>query len=197
MEKLVKISERLKKCGYNTEIFETGSLAAQSIYEVVKGKTVGLGNSMTLAKIGIPETLHEYAKEVFPHLPGQAGENERNALTADYYLCSANALSMEGHIVNIDGTGNRTGATCFGPGHIIYVVGKNKITDTLEDALARAKQTAVKLAKHFNRKTPCAKTGKCENCLSPECVCSITTIHRKKPYGIDISIYLVNEDIGL
>ena len=152
---------------------------------------------MTLECLGLLESLKRNAKEVFFHLPGGAGEAERKALTADFYLTSANAISMDGHIVNIDGTGNRVAATCFGPKQVIYVVGKNKITETLDDAMIRAKNTAVKLAKYFGRRTPCVKTGKCEDCLSTECICSITTIHRKKPYGINISVFLINEELGL
>lgn len=118
-------------------------------------------------------------------------------MTADYYLTSANAISLDGNIVNIDGTGNRTAATCFGPKNLIYVIGKNKIANTLEDAMNRAKCSAVELAKRYNRKTPCVVTGKCENCVSPECICAVTTIHRKKPYGINITVILINEDLGI
>jgi hypothetical protein len=100
-------------------------------------------------------------------------------------------------IIELIRTGNRIAATCFGPGKVIYIVGANKITEDMESAMARAKNTAVALAKHFERKTPCVVTGKCEDCLSAECVCSITTIHRKKPYGADISVFLINGVYGL
>ena len=193
MDKLELLTERLTKCGFKVELFESGDLASKKIYKIINGHSVGIGSSMTLEKLGIKTSLKNYAKEVFPHLPGQVGDDERRALTADYYLCSANAISMNGHIVNIDGTGNRVAATCFGPKHMIYLIGKNKITDTLEDALNRAKETAVQLAKYFNRKTPCVKTGECSECLSKESICAITTIHRKKPYGIDISVFLIKD----
>ncbi len=197
MDSLKSLSERLRKCGYKVEIFKSGRDASKRLYETVNGHTVGTGSSMTLDKLGIKTTLKNYAKKVYPHIPGDTGNDDRMALTADYYLCSANAISMNGHIVNIDGKGNRVAATCFGPKHVIYLIGKNKITDTLEDALDRAKETAVQLAKYYNRKTPCVKTGQCSECLSKESICAITTIHRKKPYGIDISVYLIDEEIGL
>jgi hypothetical protein len=197
MEKLQRLSGKLKKRGFDAEVFESGAAVCRRICEIINGHSVGFGGSMTIARLGLHAALKDYAKKVFPHLPGGAGEDERNALTADFYLTSANAISMDGHIVNIDGTGNRVAATCFGPQRVIYIIGKNKITETLEYAMQRAKDTAVKLAQHYKRKTPCVKTGKCESCLSPQCVCSITTIHRKKPYGINLSVFLVNQDYGL
>ena len=197
MNRLLQLSKILNKRGFETEIFQSGDLASKRVSELVKGHTVGMGSSMTLQSLGIIESIQSCASKLFLHTPGQAGEAERNALTADYFLTSANAISMDGHIVNIDGTGNRVAATCFGPKQVIYLIGKNKITETLDDAIIRAKDTAAKLSKRLNRRTPCVKTGKCEDCLSPDCICSITTIHRKKPYGINLSVFLINEDLGL
>lgn len=197
MEQLHRLSKKLHIRGYNTEIFKHGKLAVEKLYELIQNHTVGFGGSMTLKKLNVINNLDIYAKNVFYHLPGQAGDDERKALTADFYLTSVNAVSLDGHIVNIDGTGNRTAATCFGPKEIIYFIGKNKITPTLEKAIFRAKDTAVKLAKYYKRNTPCVKTGKCEDCLTSECICSITTIHRKKPAGIKSTVFLINEELGM
>ncbi len=197
MNKLLSLSMVLKKRKYAVEIFETGKEAKDKACAIVRNRSVGFGSSMTLEQIGLLKELEAHAGKVYSHRPGQAGDNERNSLTADFYLTSANAVSMDGYIVNIDGTGNRVAATCFGPGNLIYFIGKNKITESLDSALLRAKETAVKLAKKFNRKTPCVITGQCENCLSPECVCSITTIHRKMPYGLKGYVFLINENLGL
>ena len=197
MGNLDELCKVLNCHGFDAEVFRDKEQVVNRVFEMVKGHSVGYGGSMTLRNLGIIERLGEYAGRVFSHLPGGAGEDERNALTADFYLASANAVSMDGQIVNIDGTGNRVSATCFGPGRIIYVVGKNKVVSDLDDALAWAKYTAVKLAKYYERKTPCVKTGKCENCYSPDSICSITTIHRKKPSGIDVSVFLVDEELGL
>lgn len=197
MEKLQLLANNLRRRGFEVEVYESVDFVSKRICEIVGKATVGLGSSMTLESLGIYDSLKSLATKVFYHLPGGAGDMERKALTSDYYLTSANAVSMDGHIVNIDGTGNRVSATCFGPQKVIYVVGKNKLAPSLEDALIRAKETAVRLAKHFDRKTPCVKTGKCEDCLSKECVCSITTIHRRKPNGINIAVFLINENLGL
>lgn len=197
MQQLEQLSKVLKKRGYESEVFPSGSLVSERICKMVKDHTIGFGNSMTIRRLGLPDSVKNYAKTSFTHIPGGAGQEERRALTADYYLTSANAISMDGHIVNIDGTGNRVAATCFGPGRVIYLIGKNKITETLDEAMKRAKEVAVKLAQYYHRKTPCAITGRCEDCLSAECICSITSIHRKKPYGVDISVFLINEELGL
>ena len=194
---LKKLKDNLKRRGYDVEIFNSSEELINKIDLLLEDKTAGYGSSMTLKELGIIDMINQRAKKVYRHQPGGHGEEEKAALTADLFFTSANAVSSRGEIVNIDGTGNRVSATCFGPGRVIYVIGTNKVTDSFESAMERAKDTAVKLAKHFGRKTPCVKTGKCENCLSTECVCAVTTIHRKKPYGTDISVFLINGDYGL
>ncbi|KMQ52789.1 protein of unknown function DUF1121 [Chitinispirillum alkaliphilum] len=197
MDRLNRLRDVLNRHGFEAEVFKTKEDASGKILETVKGCTVGFGGSMTLRSMGVIDKLKDCAKTVFSHLPGGAGEDERNALTSDYYLTSANAVSEDGQIVNIDGTGNRVSATCFGPARIIYVIGKNKIVEDLSDAMARSKFAAVKLAKYYERNTPCVKTGRCENCYSSGCICSITTIHRRKPNGIDVSVFLIDEELGM
>ncbi len=196
MEKLIILSRALNRRGFETELFPSGKTACMRLLEMVQDHTVGYGGSLTLENLDILKDIGAYAKEVFTHLPGRFDNEERQALRTDFFLTSANAVSMDGQIVNIDGTGNRVAATCFGPGRVIYLIGRNKIVPTLEDALLRAKEAAVKVAKRNQRKTPCVKSGKCEDCLSPECVCSITVIHRRKPYGIEISVFLIDEELG-
>ena len=156
---------------------------------------VGIGNSMTLKELEITRFLS--SKTVYERNLAGSNEDERKALHADIYFTSANAVSYDGQIINIDGTGNRVAATCFGPKHVVFVIGKNKIAKSLEDAIERAQNAAVALAKKYGRKTPCTVTGKCEDCLVPECICAVTTIHRKQLYGNKISVVLVNEVLGL
>ncbi len=158
---------------------------------------IGMGNSLTLDAMGIKHIFSERGYAVYQHSPSSTKHETEKALLADLYLTSANAISSDGQIVNIDGTGNRVAATCYGPKEVIYVIGKNKITQTLDEAIKRARNiAAVQNAKRYNRKTPCVITGKCEDCLSPECICSIITVHRKRPYGLKTTIILVNEELG-
>jgi hypothetical protein len=197
MEPLSELSKTLTRRGYEAEVLASGAVAVDRVHDLIRGHSVGVGSSLTLRTLRLTETMQEHASAVFLHTAGEAGASERSALTADYFLTSANAVSMDGHIVNIDGTGNRIAATCFGPQHVIYLIGRNKIVDTLDQAMTRAKDAAVKLAKHYQRKTPCVTTGKCEDCLSPQCICAVTAIHRRKPAGARMSVFLIDEDLGI
>jgi len=197
MEILTKLAANLNRRGFQAMVIDSRESIAEYILPLIKGKSVGIGNSMTIKNLGLIEIIKNEAKECYTHLPGKSGSSERNALLSDIYLTSANAISIDGQIVNIDGTGNRVAATCFGPRQVIYLIGQNKIASNLNDAIERAKQVAVKLASQYKRKTPCVKTNKCTDCLSPDCICSITTIHRKNPYGNKIIVLLINESLGL
>ncbi|HBF37826.1 MAG TPA: lactate utilization protein [Firmicutes bacterium] len=200
-EELAALQETFQRRGFQVEICENIAQAAKVVHEMIDkvtpAPTIGFGNSMTVKSAGLQESLAQVAKDTYIHALVGTAESDKKALTADFYLTSANAVSMDGHIVNIDGNGNRTAATCFGPKQVIYLIGKNKITQTLDEAMQRAKKAAVLNAKRYNKKTPCAVTGKCENCLSPDCVCSVTTIHRKKPLGVQMTLIFIDEEAGL
>lgn len=197
MNEFETVIKSLKRCGYRVTLFDTARDAKEYLLKTCAGKRVGISSSMSLSSMGFPESLEGITEELYRHEKGEHGQPEHDALTADIYLTSANGISKAGHIVNIDGTGNRVGATIFGPKEVVYIIGKNKIVDTLPEALDRAKSTAVTMASMFKRKTPCAVTQECSECHSPECLCSVTSIHRRKPTGIDITILLINEELGL
>lgn len=198
---LVALKEQCIKRGFNAVVCNDKREAVTFIskaFPLSNDMIVGMGSSLSLEALGIKEMLADKVAAIYHHVPGSSDDDTRKALLADIYLTSANAISNDGQIVNIDGTGNRTAATCYGPKQVIYVIGKNKIAGSLEGAIDRARNTAaVKNAKRYNRKTPCAVTGKCGDCLSPDCICSIMTIHRKQPYGLKATVILVNEELGL
>jgi L-lactate utilization protein LutB len=193
--------KNFEKRGFSAFACDDSKHATELVNEILsKGMTVssiGVGNSETIRTLGLYENFQTFTKNVYIHSPVGTEETDRKSLAADYYFTSANAVTREGEIINIDGTGNRTAATCFGPKNVIYIIGKNKIVNNLNDASSRAKATAVKLAKKYNLKTPCVSTGKCEECSSPESICAVTTIHRKKPFGTNITIIIVNENLGI
>ena len=202
-EQLEKLKETLIKKHFDAVVCADSRAAISCAAGILAGfaglSSVAAGNSETLRQLGLFDVFTQYSPKVFAHKPGGATiEEDREALTSDIYFCSANALSMDGHIVNIDGTGNRTAATCFGPKKLVYIIGRNKVVPTLDDALIRARNTAAAgVAKKYGRKTPCTATGECSDCNAPECVCAVTTIHRRKPHGIDITVLLVDEDLGI
>ena len=118
------------------------------------------------------------------------------AFTADVYLSSANAISEDGVIVNIDGNGNRVAAITWGPKKVIFVIGMNKVAQTVEAALARARSTASPTnAARFEIKTPCQADGVCHNCNSPESICNYVHFLRNSPRGKH-TVVLVGEELG-
>jgi hypothetical protein len=116
----------------------------------------------------------------------------------DLFISATNALTLSGCLVNIDNTGNRVGAMAFGPKKAIVVAGRNKIVDgSIEDAIRRVKERAAPPnAKRLQYKTPCATTGFCSDCSSPERICRIVTIIEKSPKRSDLRVLVVNEDMG-
>ena len=195
---LMVLKKNLTKRGFHAYVCSDSQMAISLITEKLLNENdviVGIGNSMSLNEIGLADKLSP--RTVYKRNMAGSGEDERKALLTDIYFTSANAVSYDGQIVNIDGTGNRVAATCFGPKHVVFVIGKNKIAETLELAIERAQNAAVALAKKYGRKTPCTVTDKCEHCLVPECICAVTAIHRKNLYGNKISVVLIDEVLGL
>jgi hypothetical protein len=118
-------------------------------------------------------------------------------MTCDLFLCSANAITMNGEVVNIDGVGNRVNASVFGPGKVIMVAGYNKIVEDVPEAIKRIKNVASPLnARRLNIDVPCAKIGKCVDCNSPNRICRAVVIHERRPTLTDILIILVGEELG-
>ena len=121
----------------------------------------------------------------------------KRCLTADVFLCGANGLSLDGQMVSVDGNGNRVAAMAYGPDSVIVIAGMNKVCDTLDDAMVRARTVAAPMnQQRFCRKTPCTVTGSCGNCKSPECICNQILITRNcRPAG-RIKFVLVGEELG-
>ncbi|HEY8909074.1 MAG TPA: lactate utilization protein [Desulfosporosinus sp.] len=203
-QKCQKAVAALGKKGF-TAIFCREKQAAYDyiIREASDANTVGLGGSLTVASLNVAEKLKELGKELFNHnMPGLSPEEKlatlRRQPTCDLYLTGTNAITLTGSLVNIDGLGNRVGSMGFGPKKVIVVVGRNKVVADTEDALKRIKTYAAPPnAKRLNYNTPCAKTGFCTDCDSPERICRITTIIEYKPRLTDIRVLVINEDMGL
>ena len=122
----------------------------------------------------------------------------KQCLGADVFLTGANAISLDGQMVNIDGNGNRVAAIVYGPDSVIVIAGMNKVTDTLESAVTRARTVAAPMNKQrFDTPTPCAVTGACADCKSEACICNQILITRNcRPAG-RIKFILVGEELGL
>lgn len=195
MQKIVK---NFEKKGYEVLVFDTAAQAADYLADTVKDTTVGIGGSQTVKDIGVYERLCENNK-VYWHWMENTMEVRKQANSAKVYLVSANGVSENGDIVNIDGCGNRIAATAFEAEHLIYIIGTNKIVPTLEDAIWRARNVAAPPnAKRLNKKTPCAVKGdKCYDCASPDRICKVMSVNMCKPDAVDkAEVIIINESLG-
>ena len=199
-EKCVK---NLKKHGFDAHFVSTPDEAKDLILGMVSGyETFGFGGSDTTRSLGILEKLKVDEKTVYDHW--QTGLTKEEDLEirlqqgrCDCFLCSANAISATGEIINVDGIGNRTDAMTFGPKKVIIAAGMNKVTPDLESALTRVRDVAGPMrAKSLGMETPCAETGICSDCDSPQRICRITVILHRKPMMTDISVILINHPMG-
>ncbi len=183
-----RVLEALQKRGYETMFVEEATAAATRILsEANDYKSVGWGGSETIKALGVREKLTAVGKEVRDH-----------ATDVELFLLSANAVTADGRLVNIDGSGNRIAASIFGPKRVVYVIGRNKLVDGgLDDAIARIKREACPPnARRLGRKTPCALTGVCTDCDSPERMCKVTAVFDRPPTHTSTLVILVNEDLG-
>jgi hypothetical protein len=203
--KCLKTVEALNKNGFEAVYFDTAEKAAEYIVREAESATsIGFGGSMSVSDLKVQERLAEGGKEILNHgRPGLSPEERQEVMRrqhrCDLFLSGTNAVTVSGILVNIDAIGNRVGSMFFGPGKVIVVAGRNKIVEgDVGDAIKRAKEWACPSnARRLNYRTPCAETGQCVDCSSPERICRVTTIIEKKPKYTDLRILVVNENMGL
>ncbi len=198
----LKTVDALKKNGFNAIYASTTQEAVSIALNLVpKNATVGVGGSVTIRELGIVDTLESRGNVLFDHYKCKTDEEieaaRKGQLTCDVFFASSNALTLDGKLVNIDGMGNRVAAMIYGPGHVILIVGAQKISDNLDQAIARIKTKAAPLNTiRLNRKTPCSVTGVCHDCNSEDRICNITTIIEKRPKNTPFTVIVVGEEIG-
>ncbi len=201
---IAEVMANLKKHGFQASFAETAADAKDMVLGLISpGAPVGVGGSVTIRQLNLIEILRQQGHEVYDHWqPGLSPEEIREIklhhLTSPFFLTSTNALTQDGKLVNIDNTGNRVAAMIFGPQHVIVVAGKNKIVANVEQALKRIKEeVAPENTRRRGDKTPCAVTGKCEDCESPHRLCRVTSILERKTKGIKtFSVIIVGETLG-
>lgn len=174
---------------------------AKALELIPQGASVGWGGAMSAQQIGLIDAVKAGNYRLIDRDTAETSQ-EREALmkqcfTADVFLCGANALSLDGQMVSIDGTGNRLAAIVYGPEKVLVVAGMNKVCDTLEDAMTRARTVAAPMNKQrFAVQTPCEVTGACADCKSEGCICNQILITRNcRPNG-RIKFILVGEELG-
>lgn len=165
------------------------------------GASVGWGGAFSAEQIGLLGAVRAGNYRAIDRdqgsTPAEQAKIMKQCLSGDVFITGANALSLDGQMVNIDGNGNRVAAIVYGPESVIVVAGMNKVADTLEDAVKRARTVAAPMNKQrFDSKTPCEVTGACADCRSDGCICNQILITRNcRPAG-RIKFILVGEALG-
>lgn len=165
---------------------------------IPKGSSISMGGCMSAREIGLTDALKNGE---YDFIDRDAYEDGRQAMLmaydADYFLAGANGMTQDGVIVNIDGNSNRVSAIAQGPKHVLFIVGMNKICDDVDGAMKRARNVAAPInAQRFGLSTPCAKTGSCMNCKSPDTICCQFLITRYSRHTDRIHVILVNDNLG-
>ena len=196
------LTKALSSRRFLPEVYDTAEEAKRAALEIIGMKSVGIGGSATVRDMKLAEALQENGNEVYWHwlAAKEAKQAARDkALNADVYMCSTNALTMDGRLVNIDGTGNRLAGMIYGPKTVILAVGRNKLVKDYDEAIARIKRDACgPNARRQGFQTPCALTNECHDCRPPVRMCNVTAIteypsRRHAAYRI----ILIDQDMGL
>ena len=195
-QKVIKGLESRNMSGYYAEDRET---ALQKALELIpEGSSVTMGGGVSVAEIGLVKALKEGN---YNFIDRNEYEDKRAAMLlaydADVFLASANAVTEDGVLVNIDGNANRVSAMAYGPKKLVLIVGMNKVCDDVDGAMKRARSVAATTnAQRFGLSTPCAKTGACMNCKSPDTICCQFLITRFSRHTGRIHVILVNDNLG-
>ena len=195
-QKVIKGLESRNMQGYYAASKEEALKTALSL--IPEGSSVTMGGSMSANEIGLVDALKSGN---YNFIDRDAAPDRRAAMLlaydTDFFLASVNAMTDDGILVNIDGNSNRVSAICHGPKHVIFIVGMNKVCGDLDGAMKRARNVAAPInAQRFGLSTPCAKTGKCMDCKSPDTICCQFLITRFSRHAGRIHVILVNDNLG-
>lgn len=206
--RLEALKGQLEKNNFTVDVVdrlaEARPLVLEKILPARNPKSVSWGGSMTFVASGLYEALRtrrdlEVIDTFEKGIPAEEMlERRRRALLVDLFFTGTNAVTEDGRLVNLDMYGNRVGAITFGPRAVVLLMGRNKLVPDLESAFHRVKEYAAPVnAMRLDKKTPCVKTGVCQDCSSAERICNHWTVTAKCfPRG-RIHIVLINEDCGI
>ena len=195
---LENAKKNLEARGFTARVFSTAAEAVAYLDGAIDGATVAFGGSITLQQIGLKEKLETHNDVTWHWTDGP--EAQAKAMKAQIYIASANGLAETGEIINIDGAGNRVAGTLYGHERVYFVIGRNKLAPTYEEALWRARNIAApKNAQRLGKKTPCAVKGdRCYDCKSPERICRGLVVLWRPMMRMEqaTEVILVDEDLG-
>lgn len=176
---------------------------AKTLSYIEEGSSVTWGGSMSISEIGLMDAVKNGNYEIIDRSVAKNYDEQREifskAVLADYYLMSSNAITLDGELINIDGTGNRVACLTYGPKNVIMIVGMNKVANDVEDGIKRVRNFASPPnTLRLGLKTPCSMTGRCGNCYGDTCICSQIVVTRRQSAAMRgrIKIILVGESLG-
>ena len=191
-EKVIKGLQSRNMTGYYAETREQAKQIALSL--IPEGSSIAMGGTMSAVEIGLVDALKSGN---YHFIDRSAPGAKLAAYDADFFLSSANAMTDDGVLVNIDGNANRVSCIANGPKHVLFIVGMNKITNDIDSAMKRARNVAAPInAQRFGLETPCSKLGTCMNCKSPDTICCQFLITRYSRHKDRIHVILVNDNLG-
>ncbi len=198
------VIEALKRNRMQASFVPRAEQVAEKVLAMIPPQSsVALGGSMTLFQTGVIDALRQAPVQLIDRFekglsPEQTRDRLRRGLTADYFLAGVNGITEQGELVFVDASGTRVGPILFGPGKVILVAGCNKIVPNLAYAQERIRHyVAPTNARRLGRKTPCAQTGQCADCDSPERICNATVVIHKQADAQRLHLVLVGEELGL
>lgn len=177
------------------------SALQKAIDLIPKGASIGWGGSITLEETGVMDFIKNGDYKIINRDLATTPDEQRKIYgeicCSDFFLMSTNAITLDGELINIDGRGNRVAFLCYGPQNVLILAGMNKVVSNIEEGLNRGRNIAAPPnAIRINRKTPCAITGKCEDCYSPDCMCGQFVITRRSGVPNRIKVILIGEELG-
>ena len=181
--------------GYYAEDKETA--LKQALELIDEGSTISMGGCVSAHEIGLVQALEEGNYRYLDRAKMEPREALLAAYDSDVFLSSANAMTNDGILVNIDGNSNRVSCIAQGPKKVIFIVGMNKICADLDSAMKRARNVAAPInAQRFDIQTPCKETGRCFDCKSMDTICCQFLITRFSRHAGRIHVILVNDELG-
>ena len=176
---------------------------AKALSYIEEGSSVTWGGSMSISEIGLMDAVKNGNYEIIDRSVAKNYDEQREifskAVLADYYLMSSNAITLDGELINIDGTGNRVACLTYGPKNVIMIVGMNKVVNDVEDGIKRVRNFASPPnTLRLGLKTPCSMTGRCGDCYGDTCICSQIVVTRRQSAAMRglIKIIIVGESLG-
>jgi len=195
-EKVIRGLESRNMEGFYAETKEDALKKALEL--IPEGSSIGMGGCMSAIEIGLVDALKT---DKYKFIDRDRMEDKRKAMMdsydADFFISSANAMTEDGILINVDGNSNRVSTICQGPRQVIFIIGMNKVCSDVDSAMKRARNVAAPInAQRFGLATPCSKTGSCMDCKSPDTICCQILITRFSRHKGRIKVILVNDSLG-